>query len=60
MNLAAGLSPVNPGLALLMVVVAVLLNVIPNLFSRFRDGKRKEGPDAHGIFASFRIPTPSR
>jgi hypothetical protein len=38
----AGLSSVTPGLVLVMVVVAVLLNVIPNVFSRPRDGKRKE------------------
>ncbi len=39
---AAGLSPVNLGLALAMAVAAVLLNVIPNAISRLRDNKRKE------------------
>jgi len=37
----AGFSPVNPGLVLAMVVVAVLLNVLSNVFARLRDGKRK-------------------
>lgn len=43
----AGLSPVT-GSALLMVVVAVLLNVVPWLVSRLRDRERKEAVRMNG------------
>jgi len=42
-----------------MVVVAVLLNVIPNLFSRFRDGKRKEMMRMNGDSAKSVVLTAS-
>jgi hypothetical protein len=42
-----------------MVVVAVLLNVIPNLFSRFRDGKRKETMRMNGDSATSVVLTAS-
>jgi len=42
-----------------MVVVAVLLNVIPNLLSRFRDGKRKEAMRMNGDSAKSVVLTAS-
>lgn len=44
----AGLSPVLRVLALPIVVAAVLLYAIPNLWSRFRDSKRKEAMRMNG------------
>ncbi|ORJ52610.1 hypothetical protein B5M45_30965 [Mycobacterium simiae] len=44
----AGLSLVTQVLALPIVVAAVLLYAIPGVWSRFRDGKRKEAMRMHG------------